>query len=363
MLIDKISQIELELTTKCNAACPQCIRNYYGAYTWPSLPIVDMDIEWLKKSIPAEIWQGLEHIRLCGTYGDPCMHQKIIDFITWIKTVSSVQITINTNGSIRSKIWWKKLAKILDPSKDQVVFGIDGLEDTNHLYRVNVSYKKVIENLTAFNQAGGQSVWNYLVFEHNQHQVEEARELALSLGCKEFGYKSTSRFVDKTHTLVTQTPVLGESEQILYFLKPTTYKKYQNQGYDDLNNVINQFGSYQNYLGKAKIDCFAKRLQNIYISAEGDVFPCGWLADRMYGYESESHSDHIEITKMISSVGRNNINIAHSNLQDILNGQWFQAIEDSWVNNSIQRCAHMCGGKSTLIINASKGQFKSLIEP
>jgi MoaA/NifB/PqqE/SkfB family radical SAM enzyme len=314
----------------------------------------------LEKFLECPGGKKINEFLLCGDYGDSIYYPDLFKLIERFR--DRVSFRIITNGSRQTEKFWNKLAGLMT-EKDCIVFSIDGLENTNHLYRINVSYKKVIENLTAFNQAGGQSIWNYLVFEHNQHQVEEAKELALSLGCKEFGYKSTSRFVDKTHTLVTQSPVLGESDQILYFLKPTTYKKYQNQGYDDLNNIVNQHRSYPNYLANAKIDCFAKKLQNIYISAEGDVFPCGWLADRMYGYESESHSDHTEITKMISSVGRNNINIAHSNLQDILNGQWFQAIEDSWVNNSIQRCAHMCGEKSTLIINASKGQFKSLIEP
>ena len=94
MLVEKISQIEIELTTKCNASCPQCVRNYYGAYTWPSLPIVDLDINTLKQSINSEIWENLDHLRLCGTYGDPCMHKDLIKIIKWIKTVSPTAITI-----------------------------------------------------------------------------------------------------------------------------------------------------------------------------------------------------------------------------------------------------------------------------
>ena len=39
-----------------------------------------------------------------------------------------------TNGGARSKQWWTDLGK-LTKGKMRVTFGIDGLEDTNHLYR------------------------------------------------------------------------------------------------------------------------------------------------------------------------------------------------------------------------------------
>ena len=354
MLLDKISQIEIELTTRCNASCPQCVRNYFGSYTWPTLPIVDMDIEWLKETIPTDTWKQVEHVKFCGTYGDPCMHKDLLDIIKWVKDNSTAVITINTNGGIRSKTWWQKLAGILDTDKDKVFFGLDGLEDTNHLHRIGVNYSKVIENLTAFNRAGGHSVWSYLIFEHNQHQVDQARELSKILGCRNFAVKSTSRFVNKSHELINRTPVLDDKGNTVYFIKPPTLSKYKNIGYDDFKITSSQHNGYLNYLMNTTIDCKAKKQYNIYISAEGDVFPCGWLSDRMYGFEPESHVDYQTIMDIIESIGgKNKINLHHTDFNDIVFGEWFQAIEDSWKTNSITRCAHMCGNESTLIKNAN----------
>lgn len=354
MLIDKIKQIEIELTTKCNASCPQCIRNYFGSYVWPTLPIIDMDIDFFKECVPLETWKTLEHIKFCGTYGDPCMHKDLLDIVKWVKNCSSAAITINTNGGIRSKSWWCKLAGLLTADKDKVFFGIDGLQDTNHLHRIGVTYNKVIENLTAFNQAGGNSIWSYLIFEHNQHQIEQARQLSRELGCSNFVCKKTSRFVNKTHELVEQTPVLDDKSEPIYFIRPATLPKYQNKGYEDFKLISNRYNGYQNYLKNTEIDCKAKRQQYIYISAEGDVFPCGFLSDRMYGYESENHRDHKTIMDMIESIGgRSKINLHHTSLKDIVYGDWFGAIEHSWSDNSIQRCAHMCGKESTLLSYAN----------
>jgi MoaA/NifB/PqqE/SkfB family radical SAM enzyme len=344
-----LSEIQLEITTKCNARCPQCVRNYFGSYTWPTIPIIDMDLEWFKTSLSLETWKNLKHIRFCGTYGEPCMHPDLINLIKWIKTVSNARITINTNGGIRTKSWWAELATVLSPECDRVYFGIDGLEDTNHLHRIGVKFSKVINNVTAFNKAGGISIWAFLVFRHNEHQIDEARNMSIDIGCNSFGVKSTSRFVDKQHKLVDNTPVVDANQHILYFLKPTTLSNYKNNGYVDIKSNTD----YAQALKTTKISCVAKAENAIYISAEGDVFPCGWLADRLYGAEAEGHKDHFTIMSMISSIGgKEKINLHYTAIDDIVSGIWFQKIAESWKNNSIERCAHQCGGINSLNIES-----------
>jgi tetratricopeptide (TPR) repeat protein len=78
---------------------------------------------------------------------------------------------------------------------DRVTFSIDGLADTNSIYRQNTNWDKIMQSVNSFIQAGGKAVWHYLIFEHNQHQVESARTLAEKLGFVEFVPKATSRFV------------------------------------------------------------------------------------------------------------------------------------------------------------------------
>jgi len=361
MITEKIYQIEFEVTTKCNAKCPQCVRNYHGDYTWPSLPIIDLDIKSTFKNIPSSVWKELGHIRFCGTYGDPCMRKDLIDIIRLTKSVTDASISISTNGSIRSTKWWEELATVLDPTKDSVTFGIDGLEDTNHLYRIGTSYKKIISNLKAFNQAGGASFWSFLVFEHNQHQVDHAREFSKQIGCRNFTWTSTSRFLNKQHKLVDHTPVFKDGK-IIYSLKPTTLSEYVNTGYEELQQFKYSQAAYEEYLNDVEVDCFVKRRQKIYVSAEGEVFPCGWLADRLYGYDAEQHQDHKTILDLISSIGRDKINLYYTNLLDITQGVWFNTIEETWKTNKIQRCAAMCDKNSNLIQQSNKNVISIIVE-
>ena len=78
-----------------------------------------------------------------------------------------------------------------------VRFGIDGLEDTNHLYRRNVRWPTLMRNVRAFVEAGGNAEWDFIEFRQNQHQVEQARMLADELGFSMFNvniYRAISGF-------------------------------------------------------------------------------------------------------------------------------------------------------------------------
>ena len=74
--------------------------------------------------------------------------------------------------------FWKDLAKIKGL---KVTFNIDGLQDTNHLYRRNVKWDRLIANVEAFISAGGKADWRYLIFKHNEQQIDEAKTLSKNL--------------------------------------------------------------------------------------------------------------------------------------------------------------------------------------
>jgi MoaA/NifB/PqqE/SkfB family radical SAM enzyme len=354
--------IEWEITSACNAACPQCPRNYYGSYTWPNLPIVQIDLDWVKKYLPESVWLSMRRIDFCGTYGDPIMNNNLISIIEWIKTVNpKVKIEIKTNGGIRDNHWWKKLASVLS-DKDHVVFGIDGLEDTNHLYRRGVNYEKVIENAKSFISAGGKAYWSFIVFKHNQHQVDEARLLSKELGFQDIIVKKTWRFFNKNHEYQDRYAVLSKDEKVEYYLEMPSNSDYINEGYQTIKFLDKKYNNFKNYLQTTEINCHEKAAKQIYISAEGLVFPCGWIHDRMYGYEAEQHSDHDKLYDIIDRAGgMKMLNLNYTNLNSIVSGEFFRLFQDSWTNNSrLERCSLICGTELNGI--KSQNQHNSTLE-
>lgn len=331
-MLDQIRSFELELTTRCNARCPQCVRNDFGGPVYHALPLVDIDLMFLQRKIQPVI-SHIKTTRLCGTYGDPCIHPGAIDMVKWLVDNSESEIFINTNGGLRQADWWQDLAQALG-RRGKVFFGIDGLEDTNHLYRVDVNWSRLMTNLEAFNQAGGHSVWIFLVFEHNQHQVKQAETLAKTLGCESFMVKSTGRFLNKRHEIMDRSPVKDRNGTVVRWLRPTTEPQYINPGYSQGINA-----------GGLDIQCHSLHNQDLVITAEGYVLPCGWLYDRFYGVETEGSSDQIRLFEMIrSSGGLERISLHHHDLQEILAAEFFRTLQNSWQDGgALDRCTIQCG--------------------
>ena len=101
----------------------------------------------------------------------------------------------------------------------------------------------------------------------------------------------------------------------------------------------------------ACISCNALNIKEIYIGADGFVFPCGWLHDRLYGPEVDGTADQILIKRLMQqSGGLPRTNVFHGKLQEIVEGPWFENIKRSWTNGSkLERCGVMCGDKFNLI--------------
>jgi MoaA/NifB/PqqE/SkfB family radical SAM enzyme len=197
---DNITQVHWEPTDKCNSACPMCPRYDSKGFEISTLANTEWTLEGFKKAWPVEFIRGLQKILACGNFGDPCACKEFVDIYEYVRAVSPrIGLSCNTNGSLRTPAWWSRLGAVMRQEQNAgnyCTFSLDGLEDTNHLYRRNTNWKKIMENAQAFINAGGIAHWDYIVFEYNEHQIDEARELARTMGFKNFNVKRTTRWAN-----------------------------------------------------------------------------------------------------------------------------------------------------------------------
>jgi len=335
-LWENVTHIEVELSSLCNAACPQCPRNIFGGKTIDDLPLATYSYSEFVKCFPEKVLQHLKSFYLCGTYGDPMTAPDILPICEYIRDCNpNIKLGIHTNGGIRKASLYKSLAKTVS----FIVFGIDGLEDTNHIYRRYVNFDIVFRNASAFINAGGVAEWDFIVFRHNQHQVEQAREFSVNLGFSKFNVKKTSRFLNKSHVLVDSLDVFNKQGVKEYTLYPPTDIKY-------INNALNVFKNIdiQNYAMNTEISCYHLHNNNLYIDINGIVWPCGWLADRLYGVESLKTKDKKTLLYLMQQVTNKDMNCKHNNIPSIIHGPWFNILQDTWTNQyRMERCGLQCG--------------------
>lgn len=181
----------MEVSSSCNAACPMCAREINPFFDKKGQ---SLSIEKVKTLFDTDFISKLESMYMCGVYGDPAAAPDTIKIFNYFREINpNLSLGMHSNASLRSEVWWGKLGKVLSRSTDFCFFSIDGLEDTNHIYRVNTDFKKIMKNAKSFIQSGGKAHWEFLVFEHNEHQVDEARELAKNMGFINFREKVSRR--------------------------------------------------------------------------------------------------------------------------------------------------------------------------
>ena len=370
---NNIQLLDLELSNRCNASCPMCARNIHGWSINPRLKLNELTLDDIK-NIDKQYLDVLDTINISGNYGDPMVCTQLLEIIYYFLNNTSARIILNTNGGIRSTSVWETLGKYSkkywsDESKLEIRFAIDGLEDTNHIYRIGVHWKMLIDNVKAYINAGGDATWRYLIFYHNQHQVDEATNLAGELGFNSFKSIVTGRWRDDNF------PVLDKNGNFKYNLFPgdvdiSEYKQFDHRKKGSLNigQKINSKG-YAYLSQKEKVDtfkdkdwkefitdnsqpvlsCYAEKDKRVYIDANGYVFPCnslGYTSGWAIRHESFGNQVVDEMSKY------SNTNIKEDNLSTILNGEWIKHIWNSWNAYTIQEgrfmmCSYTCGKKGT----------------
>jgi MoaA/NifB/PqqE/SkfB family radical SAM enzyme len=224
------------------------------------------------------------------------------------------------------------------------VFSIDGLEDTNHIYRRHTKWQNIINNAKAFIDAGGAANWNFIAFRHNEHQITEAARLAKELGFKRFYVKKTGRFFRDGH--VEQSfPILDSSGIVVGRLELPISTELRNTAAEAIQTQGGEVSDYHQALEESEIECVAAASRGIYISAEGLVLPCCWMG-QLYNYREPDTTSQIRALVQSHSGGMDSINATVHPLESIIQGPLFQAaIPAGWERgpDRLKVCSIHCG--------------------
>jgi MoaA/NifB/PqqE/SkfB family radical SAM enzyme len=329
---EAIRDVHLEISTLCNAACPWCPRNFWGYPYNGGYPETYLSLANAKQIFFPSFLKQLTSVRVNGNYGDIVMNPEGADIIEFFRTQNpDLKISINTNGGARDSKFWKRLAL----AGAQVRFALDGLADTHHLYRQNTVWSTVIRNAKTFITAGGHAAWHMITFKHNQHQIQDCRNMSRELGFQEFYVvddgRNTAPVFDRHGNLMhVLGDYQGEKEfKIMFHRKKTDHVL--------LEDIITDRSP------KKTIHCETQRINSIYIAANGDVSPCCWTGfyPRTYGHGQYHQAANAQLVPLI----RKNNALEHS-IQECI--QWFKEIELAWKHSTYNQgrlviCDDNCG--------------------
>lgn len=333
--------VHVEASSRCNSQCPMCSRYTGLGFTQPDLVEGDLTSENFYKLFTPEFAAQLEHVYFSGVYGDPCLNKRLPEFVNYLMDNGTDSISIDTNGGYRDTEWWAKMAR----PKVLINFAVDGTDnETLDKYRMNVVYDKVIANMQAFITAGGQAQWNFIVFEHNEHQVDAARELSAAMGAK-FRLKVTQKFRGKS-----DFKVMKQGEHV-FTLKPPAQQEFRHSNVGQVEHIPSETFKFDltNYskLNKNKIQCKSQIRNEVYLTASGLLMPCCYLGT--YTHDSPGSWQFNKIYDTADfDLGQHSVVEALEKIKEI-SSRWNKTIEE----NNLITCLHTCGSveNTTLYID------------
>lgn len=383
-----LRQIHVELTNACNAACPCCPRFYSNSpLTRPDLQINQITLEKFKKYFDVDLIKQLHTFMFCGVIGDPGMAKDLYEICEYALSCNShIHILIHTNGGMRKPEFWGRLGSLFKGTNCRVTFSVDGLEDTNHLYRRQVSWPVLFANMTAYLNAGGNAEWDFLIFRHNEHQVVEAKQLSKQLGFRKFNLKKALGF--EWEDGLKTVPVITREGKKEYSIFPPINKNFRNLENPKSENIVelhqefrvdeyyewkkdkksifnfdeqivNAYSlleeQYDDKFDDKSLTCKSKKSNGhieVFVDSDGTIAPCCYVGTQINStlFDPISLQLHYELNKY----GWEKFNLEKYSIKEILEaGHLDRVFSDSWSKPSCQSgklayCVNTCGDNNQL---------------
>lgn len=184
-------RVNIDASSRCNLRCPGCARTKDLERGKNSFTVEDLPIDYFKAFVRPE--NNIDTLTFNLTLSDPIYSGTLFQMLDHVNTMGDKRpkMDFSTNGSGRNERWWKKFTSGLR-DYDRVAFAIDGLAETNHIYRVNAEWDSIILGINTLQETAREqnkiirTIWRYVVFEHNYHQLLDAVDLASELGINRF---------------------------------------------------------------------------------------------------------------------------------------------------------------------------------
>jgi sulfatase maturation enzyme AslB (radical SAM superfamily) len=316
------------------------MRNYRGFEFNSGYPECELRLDNIKHILNPQVLSSImqPHLKTYNTFqgisfngnlGDFASAQDAVEIVEYLVN-QGVPVYINTNGSLRNTAWWAQLAL----PNVTIGFALDGLADTHSLYRQDTDWHKIIKNAQSFIAAGGRAIWRFVPFDHNRHQEEMCKKMASKMGFAEFeniydGRDNTPVFTrtgEYSHQIGTDSgpPNLIPNVRELVKGHVTWFDSKTVKSLKD-TTLLN-------------LHCIHKVGQEIYIAADGTVYPCCYLG---FYPATMSHPGNDQLWPLVQENNALEYDLEHCM-------QWFDRVEQTWQRESIAdgrlyACVNSCG--------------------
>jgi MoaA/NifB/PqqE/SkfB family radical SAM enzyme len=339
--------VSYDITTYCNAKCPQCHRtNKNGLARNESVPLVHVPKEKIFKTFTPDLLSRINYLALVPTWGDTMMHPDIYEIIEYFLEVNKERqdfsVSIDTNGSMRDEDFWFKfgcLQRKTHGPRLHVKWDIDGHNQEIHShYRRNTNLDKILRNMEAFSQTLARTTSQTILFKHNQPYMKEIKEVATKAGSTQHTFVMSERFYNKSSNGNNYYEFIDEAGAT-QILEKADESKLKNTFIAHMSDEED----YEEY--KKRVVCRWALINKININFDGQVWPCCYFGYSDIGSDDISHQEQFYKADLIKEYNKNRLenNIYYNTIEDMLKNKWWtEYLPKSIEEDPVPQCTRNC---------------------
>lgn len=272
--------ISFEPTTSCNLRCPECPSGL-RAFTRPTGMLQE---DFFTKTIN-EIHKELLYL-IFYFQGEPYLNT---DFLKMVRYAADHKIYTATSTNAHY-LTDENAKKTVESGLDRLIISIDGTtQETYKQYRVGGNLEKVIagaKNIVKWKKELNSKtpfiIFQFLVVKHNEHQIEEVKELGKEVGVDQVRFK-TAQVYDYVNDPNNLIPVNE---------KYSRYKKNKDGSFKAKNKMANHCWKLQHanvitWDGLVVPCCFDKDAQHRLGNLKNESFKEIWHNNNYKQFRSE----------------------------------------------------------------------------
>lgn len=240
----------VEICRACNLRCPSCPIGSGKAQYYPSMSLVRYN------TIIDSISETVCDLSLFN-YGEPLLHPRLAEIIRYARKKRISSVKIHSNGLMLSP----KVSKILvDEQLTKIRISVDGAtKETYSKYRVGGNFDVLIKNIKGLisekkrqNSRLPEIETQFIIMNHNEHEVEAFNKLMKNLGVDKIRYKTFNAYMSGYD---------DKDKNMRFIPKNKAFRRYSD---DDARLTKKEY----------LLDICGWPWERIVINADGKIVPC-----------------------------------------------------------------------------------------
>ena len=223
-------KIRLEACSLCQLNCPECQTRLHEKQA-PKDWLGYLKYEDFKKFVDNNKFREIE----LANKGEIFLNPELDEIIKYAN-LKGIRLTADTGVNFND-VSETTLENLVKYKFKRISISIDGATpETYSIYRRGGDFNKVINNIKKVNQFKEKYAsefprltWNFIVFGHNEHEIESAKKKAKELGMKNTRFKNASGLHHKDQVTTAQDMVVLSKALIEHF--PEYYKLFSVRGF------------------------------------------------------------------------------------------------------------------------------------